>query len=446
MSVCSWLCTILMVLVIAGLDTIAKTTPHAKFMKISEGKEFPKGPKPSRGPAQGEEELPHTNPAGMAEPTISPSTLGSPWASTMPFPFANVTLDPADFLWNCCHCCSPVTGQKGEPGKTGNPGSKGEAGNTGIAGPPGIGGPQGSKGQKGEKGLKGERGDPGASGVPGYPGKPGEQGAPGPRGEKGSAGPAGERGQPGIPGAARGDGTKGDPGPPGAGGAPGQSGGPGQQGEPGTRGEKGSKGDAGLPGQRGPAGRPGAAGPTGAKGDRGELGSPGARGPAGPKGEPGIKGVRGPPGKKGARGFKGSMGERTPAPRSAFSAVLSKPFPPANVPIRFDGVLHNDPGDYSPATGRFNCSVPGVYVFSYPVAVRGRPACVRLVARRAGPAASRPAAQGQGLQRASLLTLLSLGAGDQVWLEGTGVHCSADDNSVFTGFLLYPRGAPGMAP
>ncbi|KAM6225080.1 otolin-1 [Rhynchocyon petersi] len=463
MWIFTWFGGILLLLVIADMDTRAKTTPYTKFTKKSGGKEMLKDVKPPL-----KEDIPVTEMAEMAEPTMDPS-LDSAFGTASIFPFENFTLDATDFYWNCCDCCSLAPGQKGEPGETGKPGPKGETGEMGIPGPPGINGPQGLKGQKGEKGFKGERGDQGTNGVPGYPGKPGAQGGLGSKGDKGSIGLVGMKGQKGSKGDACANGTKGEKGEQGAEGAPGlkgpsgakgdkgegcrgsaERGSKGQKGEEGTKGVKGSKGDVGVEGKRGPDGLPGAKGDPGVKGAKGELGAPGLVGPAGPKGELGSKGVRGSIGKKGSRGLKGSKGEVSGAAQSAFSAALSKPFPPPNVPIKFDKVLYNDQGNYSPATGKFNCSVPGTYVFSYHITVRGRPARISLVARNKKQFKSRETLYGQEIDQSSLLVVLKLSAGDQVWLEVSkdwnGVYVSAEDDSIFTGFLLYPENLPAISP
>ncbi|KAM9189714.1 otolin-1 [Dugong dugon] len=467
----SWLCVILIMLVIADMDTIAKTTQYTKFMKKSKGKEMLKGLKWSSGSPL-KEEPGFTEMAEMAEPTTEPLALDSAFGTATLFPFENFILDTADFFLNCCDCCSPLLGQKGEPGDSGKPGPKGEAGNMGIPGPPGVIGPQGLKGQKGEKGLKGERGDQGTNGVPGYPGKLGEQGRLGSKGNKGNTGLAGMKGQKGSKGDACVNGTKGDKGERGAEGSPGLNGEPGakgekgeigekgycgdsgergekgQKGEEGMKGQKGSKGDIGMEGKSGPDGLPGAKGDPGVKGAKGELGPPGLLGPAGPKGELGSKGVRGSIGKKGSRGLKGSKGEVAEVTRSAFSAALSKPFPPPNIPIKFDKVFYNDQGNYSPVTGKFSCSVPGAYVFSYHITVRGRPARISLVAQNKKQFKSRESLYGQEIDQVSLLVILKLSAGDQVWLEVSkdwnGVYVSPEDDSTFTGFLLYPEEPPGI--
>lgn len=121
MWIFSWFCAILIILAVAGVDTIVKTTPYTKFTKKSEGKEMPKGPKPSSGQPP-EEETPFTEAAEMAEPTPDPSAFNSVFGAATLFPSENLTLDTADFFLNCCDCCSSGPGQKGEPGETGKPG------------------------------------------------------------------------------------------------------------------------------------------------------------------------------------------------------------------------------------------------------------------------------------------------------------------------------------
>uniref|UniRef100_G3ULG8 C1q domain-containing protein n=1 Tax=Loxodonta africana TaxID=9785 RepID=G3ULG8_LOXAF len=248
---------------------------------------------------------------------------------------------------------------------------------------------KGSKGDACVNGTKGDKGDWGAEGSPGLNGQPGAKGEKGEMGEKGYCGDSGERG------------------------------GKGQKGKEGMKGEKGNRGDNGMEGKRGPDGLPGAKGDPGVKGAKGELGPPGLLGPVGPK-----------------------------VTRSAFSAALSKPFPPPNNPIKFDKILYNDQGNYSPVTGKFNCSIPGAYVFSYHITVRGHPAQISLVAWNKKLFKSRETLYGQEIDQASLLVILKLSAGDQVWLEVSkdwnGVYVSPEDDSIFTGFLLYPEEPPGI--
>lgn len=198
----------------------------------------------------------------------------------------------------------------------------------------------------------------------------------------------------------------------------------------------------GVEGIHGMDGLKGEKGDPGIRGEKGHPGPPGIMGPIGPKGTVGMKGIRGAPGKKGAKGPKGSKGETPSLPRSAFSVGLSKPFPPPNMPIKFDKILYNDQEDYNPLTGKFNCSIAGAYVFSYHMTIRGRPARISIVAQNKKIVKTRETLYGQEIDQASFLTILKLNMGDQVWLEVTrdwnGVYVSAEDDSIFSGFLLYP--------
>ncbi|XP_075793971.1 otolin-1 isoform X1 [Pelodiscus sinensis] len=461
-----WHSATFIILIAAVVRTEAKATLPVKFTKIkSPEMEVTDGFDTSIVPPT--EESPVTDISETSEMPVELSTLNSAFrTATTLFPFENFTLDTADFFFNCCDCCTPVSGQKGEPGEHGLPGSKGEPGDTGPPGLPGIPGLQGPKGSKGDKGDKGEHGDQGTNGIPGYPGKPGEQGEAGVKGDKGNSGLPGMKGQKGLKGdtcengtkGEKGDkgdlglqgqdgengdkGEKGDLGEKGLCGDPGERGERGEKGEAGIKGEKGSKGDAGVEGIPGMNGQEGEKGEPGSKGEKGDLGPPGVMGPVGPKGNPGSKGARGTSGKKGSRGIKGSKGDSSKARRSAFSAGLSKSFPPPNVPIKFDKILYNDQEDYNPSTGKFNCSIPGAYVFAYHMTVRGRPARISIVAQNKKIVKTRETLYGQEIDQASFLIILKLNVGDQVWLEvardWNGVYVSAEDDSIFTGFLLYP--------
>ncbi|KAG8511497.1 Otolin-1 [Galemys pyrenaicus] len=448
MWILSWFCAILIILDIAGIDTIAKTTSYTKFMKKSEGKEMLNSPKPSSHPPL-EEDAFFTEVTEMTEPTRDPSILDSAFDASL-FPFDNFTLNTDDFILNCCDCCSSVPGEKGEPGETGKPGLKGDIGDRGIPGSPGVIGPQGPKGQKGEKGGLGPKGDKGNNGLAGVKGQKGSKGDMCINGTKGAKGDKGSEGSPGLNGEPGLKGEKGQMGDKGYCGEFVNRQGKGEKGEDGMKGEKGIKGDVGTEGKRGPVGLSGAKGDPGIKGEKGEFGPPGLVGPVGPKGELGSKGVRGSIGKKGSRGLKGSKGEVARVSQSAFSVALSKPFPPPNLPIKFDKVFYNDQGSYSPVTGKFNCSIPGAYVFSYHVTVRSRPAKISLVAWNKKQFKSRETLYGHETDQASLLIVLKLRAGDQVWLEVSkdwnGVYVSAEDDSIFTGFLLYPEDTPGNSP
>ncbi|XP_050819684.1 otolin-1 [Gopherus flavomarginatus] len=461
-----WHSATFIILIAATVRTEAKATLAEKFTQIKAPEmEVTDGFDTSIVPPS--EESPFTEISETSEMPVELSSLNPAFrTATTLFPFENFTLDTADFFFNCCDCCTPVPGEKGEPGEHGLPGPKGEMGDAGPQGLPGIPGLQGPKGFKGDKGDKGEHGDQGTNGIPGYPGKPGEQGEAGVKGDKGNSGLPGMKGQKGVKGdtcengtkGEKGDkgelglqgldgengdkGEKGDLGEKGHCGEPGERGERGEKGEGGIKGEKGSKGDTGVEGIPGMNGKQGEKGEPGSKGEKGDLGPAGVMGPLGPKGNPGSKGPRGASGKKGSRGIKGSKGDNSNVRRSAFSAGLSKPFPPPNIPIKFDKILYNDQEDYNPSTGKFNCSIPGAYVFAYHMTIRGRPARISIVAQNKKIVKTRETLYGQEIDQASFLIILKLNAGDQVWLEvgrdWNGIYVSAEDDSIFTGFLLYP--------
>ncbi|KAK2881582.1 hypothetical protein Q8A67_018850 [Cirrhinus molitorella] len=183
---------------------------------------------------------------------------------------------------------------------------------------------------------------------------------------------------------------------------------------PGPPGEKGAPGPKGMPGPIGPKGFSGSKGDKGEKGDQGNIGlagSPGIQGKAGMKGEMGIKG------EKGAAGLPGFK-------------------------VRFDKVFYNGENHYDIVTSKFNCTYSGVYVFSYQITVRNKPLRASLVVNGVRKVRSRDTLQGQDIDQASNLVILKLDVGDQVWVETlrdwNGVYSSSEDDSTFSGFLLYP--------
>ncbi|KAF7222615.1 inner ear-specific collagen [Nothobranchius furzeri] len=390
---------------------------------------------------------------GNVYPTDLYSETAAPPGNTL----GNFSLDYNECFFNFCECCPPVKGPvgpagergpQGPPGVNGLPGLQGVKGETGSPGSAGLPGANGLSGNKGEKGDRGLAGSPGPQGMPG---KPGEKGGLGPKGEKGEhglsgmKGDSGEKGEPGLHGT---NGTIGLMGPPGVKGTMGQKGEQGLAGEcllghKGEKGEVGDHGPQGPMGEKGPSGTNGTdgakgdRGPPGMKGDAGLRGMPGARGVAGMRGERGVKGGRGP------RGPKGSPGESLEQVRSAFSVGLfpSRSFPPPGLPVKFDKVFYNGEGHWDPALNKFNVTYSGVYLFTYHITVRNRPLRAALVVNGIRKIRTRDSLYGQDIDQASNFVLLQLREGDQVWLETlrdwNGVYSSSEDDSTFSGFLLY---------
>ncbi|CAI5641278.1 unnamed protein product [Oreochromis niloticus] len=317
---------------------------------------------------------------------------------------SNFTLDYNECFFNFCECCPPEKGPVGPMGERGPPGPPGERGIPGLPG---------------EKGETGPRGPPGPAGLPGANGLNGDIGDPGPKGEKGERGFPGLKGDPGERGEPGLNGTKGIPGPEGL------------MGPPGIPGSKGQKGEQGQPSECLP----------GEKGEKGDHGPPGLRGG---RGLAGLRGEKGPRGPRGPRGPKGPPGESAVQVRSAFSVGLfpSRSFPPPGLPVKFDKVFYNGEGHWDPGLNKFNVTYPGVYLFSYHITVRNRPVRAALVVNGMRKLRTRDSLYGQDIDQASNLALLPLNEGDQVWLETlrdwNGVYSSSEDDSTFSGFLLYP--------
>uniref|UniRef100_A0A3Q3LV15 Otolin 1b n=1 Tax=Mastacembelus armatus TaxID=205130 RepID=A0A3Q3LV15_9TELE len=367
----------------------------------------------------------------------------------------NYTLDYNECYFNFCECCPPERGPRGPKGDIGLTGirstgkasrilaylgplgERGPAGAAGLPGPPGVSGPMGFKGDKGEKGETGlpgvkghggEKGEPGMNGTAGEKGEPGKEGPAGPPGlgfEPGPKGDKGDKGECGIFGERGQKGERGDPGPPGI---------PGGMGIPGMNGKHGSPGHVGVRGDPGPLGPPGQPGVGGPQGPQGIRGLPG------PKGDRGYPGMRG---ERGIRGFKGAKGSGVPQKRSAFSVGISpkKSFPPSGFPIRFDKVFYNEENHFNVTSNSFTCVHAGVYVFSFHITVRNQPLRATLVVNGSRRVRTRDSLYGQDIDQASTLVVLQLAEGDQVWMETlrdwNGVYASSEDDSIFSGFLLY---------
>lgn len=117
---------------------------------------------------------------------------------------------------------------------------------------------------------------------------------------------------------------------------------------------------------QGPPGEPGRVGRVGPRGPPGPTGPPGDRGDAGPPGLPGLAGYNGP---TGTGGDVGAVTYHT-VPKIAFYAGLKKQHEGYEV-LKFDDVVTNLGNHYDPISGKFTCSIPGIYFFIYHVLMRG---------------------------------------------------------------------------
>ncbi|XP_006021142.1 complement C1q tumor necrosis factor-related protein 2 isoform X2 [Alligator sinensis] len=190
-----------------------------------------------------------------------------------------------------------------------------------------------------------------------------------------------------------------------------------------------------MPGPQGPPGIPGAPGSTGTVGRMGFPGKDGKDGKDGEKGETGDEGPQGRtgnPGKPGAKGKAGGIGK-----------AVTKSYPRERLPIKFDRIIMNEGGHYNASSGKFICSIPGIYYFTYDITLANKHLAIGLVHNGQYRIKTFDANTGNH-DIASGSTILSLKQEDEVWLqifysEQNGLFYDPYwTDSLFTGFLIYP--------
>lgn len=220
----------------------------------------------------------------------------------------------------------------------------------------------------------------------------------------------------------------------------GQAGNPGRDGWPGQKGEKGqpasqvqlSKDEMNF--LKGDEGEQGPVGDIGIKGFQGFIGPPG---PAGPPGPVGVSG--------------GSSGD-VDTSKAAFSVVrTSRTDPSYNRPVTFDKAVTNVNDDFSLETGRFSCSVAGVYYFVFH-SVSEESLCLKL-RRDTDPEVGLTFCDFNLNKRSQVVSggaVLELARGSKVWIEPVKnpdrvgeynkMAKKADMSAVFSGFLIFTTG------
>ncbi|XP_021347128.1 otolin-1-A-like [Mizuhopecten yessoensis] len=159
---------------------------------------------------------------------------------------------------------------------------------------------------------------------------------------------------------------KGDKGDTGSPGPRGQNGYNGTDGIDGQAGDRGVKGDPGIPGFNGDDGVDGEKGDRGLKGDAGAIGLHGLKGDKGTTGPKGDEGIPGAKGIVGPKGQKGEPYQRAVDTTIAFTAgVIQQPDMHDSRSIIFNMVYTNVGGAYNKETGRFTCTIAGLYVFTW---------------------------------------------------------------------------------
>ncbi|NWH37457.1 C1QA protein, partial [Chloropsis hardwickii] len=209
----------------------------------------------------------------------------------------------------------------------------------------------------------------------------------------------------------------------------------------GKNGSPGVSGRDGRPGQKGDVGEPGKRKPgiTGAKGPKGDAGEPGPPGKPGMRGLPGFPGPPGMAGMPGPPGQKGQAGDALEHPRPAFSASRLSP-PRTGTTVVFDRIITNQENSYSPQTGKFTCSIPGLYYFTFQVVSSGD-LCLSITKNGLGVVSFCDNNSRGILQVNSGSSVLSLAMGDQVYLttnaaRGSSIYSGSEADSVFSGFLV----------
>ncbi|NWZ73612.1 C1QA protein, partial [Acrocephalus arundinaceus] len=213
----------------------------------------------------------------------------------------------------------------------------------------------------------------------------------------------------------------------------------------GKNGSPGAPGRPGRPGQKGETGEPGRSAlgmnTKGPRGDDGDPGPPGVPGVRGPPGLPGLPGLVGEPGPAGPRGMDGEAQEH---PRPAFSASRLSP-PRTGTTVVFDRVITNQEDSYNPQTGKFTCSIPGLYYFTFQVVSSGD-LCLSITKNGLRVVSFCDNNRLGILQVNSGSSVLRLDVGDQVSLttdpaRGSSIYSGSEADSVFSGFLVSPGAA-----
>ncbi|KAM6296385.1 complement C1q subcomponent subunit C-like isoform 2-T2 [Aegotheles albertisi] len=208
-------------------------------------------------------------------------------------------------------------------------------------------------------------------------------------------------------------------------------------GTPGLPGWPGVPGKDGRDGLKGAKGEPATPATLGRKGMKGEPGSPGVQGKTGPTGPPGLPGVPGTMGMPGEPGVPGSYKQKH---QSAFSVTRqTSQHPLKNVPVVFNHVITNTNHEYNTTTGKFTCTIPGLYYFVFHSSQTAN-LCVVLY-KNSFRMASFCDHNTNTVQVSSGGILLQLTVGNQVWLqvnEYNGMVGIANSDSIFSGFLLFP--------
>uniref|UniRef100_A0A669DV35 C1q domain-containing protein n=1 Tax=Oreochromis niloticus TaxID=8128 RepID=A0A669DV35_ORENI len=159
------------------------------------------------------------------------------------------------------------------------------------------------------------------------------------------------------------------------------------------------------------------------------------RGPPGPPGSPGAPGANGPNGAISAATYN-------TVPKIAFYAGLKKQHEGYEI-LKFDDVVTNLGNHYDPSSGKFTCSIPGIYFFVYHVLMRGGDGTsmwADLCKNNQVRASAIAQDADQNYDYASNSVVLHLEPGDEIYIKLDGGKAHGGNNnkySTFSGFMLY---------
>uniref|UniRef100_G1QEJ4 Complement C1q like 3 n=1 Tax=Myotis lucifugus TaxID=59463 RepID=G1QEJ4_MYOLU len=155
------------------------------------------------------------------------------------------------------------------------------------------------------------------------------------------------------------------------------------------------------------------------------------QGPKGEAGRPGKAGRVGPP-----------RGTYSTVPKIAFYAGLKRQ-PEGYEVLKFDDVVTNLGNHYDPTMGKFTCSIPGIYFFTYHVLMRGGDGTsmwADLCKNNQVRASAIAQDADQNYDYASNSVVLHLEPGDEVYIKLDGGKAHGGNNnkySTFSGFIIY---------
>jgi len=148
------------------------------------------------------------------------------------------------------------------------------------------------------------------------------------------------------------------------------------------------------------------------------------------------------PGMPGLKGAKGNAGSFQQQQHPAFSASRTMSLFRGTTVV-FNNIITNEENSYSPQTGEFTCSIPGIYYFAYQVVSNGD-LCLSITKNAERVVSFCDNNSRNILQVNSGSSVLSLAMGDRVSVntiptKGNLIYHGSEADSVFSGFMLYPQ-------